>query len=73
MSQVAYLNNSSCPTCRGDSSSSDPVPLWISIVVVFLLFNLFFVMFFRYSMVKREAEMCMAFRRMETAHLMIDA
>jgi hypothetical protein len=58
-----YVGNK-CPECN-NSYTYDPVPLYISLIVLFLIILLLGFMYIKYLLARKETQMCMAFRHMD--------
>jgi hypothetical protein len=59
-----YVGNK-CPECN-NVYSQDPVPLYVALIVLFLIVLLLGFMYVKYLMAKKESQVCMAFRQMNT-------
>ena len=53
-----------CPTCNS-SSSYDPVPLYIALLVMFLIILLLGFMYVKFLLARKETQVCMAFKKMD--------
>lgn len=58
-----YVGNR-CPECN-NAYRYDPVPLYISLIVIFLVALLLGFMYIKYLLARKETQMCMAFRKMD--------
>lgn len=58
-----YVGNK-CSTCN-NAYHYDPVPLYIALLVLFLLILMLGFLYIKYVMAKKETQLCMAFRQME--------
>jgi hypothetical protein len=60
---VRYVGNK-CSACN-NAYHYDPVPLYVALLMLFLIVILFGFIYIKYITAKKESQLCMAFRQME--------